>query len=50
MPTGVFYAYVWNSESERKHLKTKLSDFAKLGLVIAVSKPTYQGLKSQNVQ
>ena len=33
-----------------KELKQRLSEFAKLGLVVAVSKPVYANMKSQNVQ
>jgi len=50
MPTGPFFAYCWTSDLESKHLKTKLSDCAKLGLVVAVSRPLYQEMKSQDLR
>lgn len=49
-PPGDFYAYVWTSEAEMKLLKTMLGDFAKLGLVVAVSKPVYATMKAQDVR
>jgi len=40
-PEGDFYAYVWTTEEEMRVLKQHLGDFAKLGLIVAVSKPVY---------
>jgi hypothetical protein len=40
-PDGKFFAYVWTTDAEMKALKARLADFAKVGLVIAVSKPVY---------
>jgi hypothetical protein len=41
IPKGSFYAYVWTTDKEAKYLKTLLAKLAKLGLVVAVSKPIY---------
>jgi len=49
-PKGEYFAYVWSSEGEMKALKNKLGDLAKLGLVVAVSKPVYQTMKTQDIR
>lgn len=49
-PKGDFYAYVWTSQSEMQVLKTKLGELAKVGLVVAVSKPVYNRMKSQDLR
>lgn len=49
-PNGKFYAYVWTSDGESNYLKTILSDLAKHGLIVAVSKPIYREMKGQNLR
>ncbi len=49
-PPGEFYAYVWTSDAESQVLKQKLAELARLGLIVAVSKPVYQNMKQQDRQ
>lgn len=41
---------MWTSDAESKHLKTLLADCAQLGLIVAVSKPVYAEMKSQDLR
>jgi hypothetical protein len=50
IPKGDFYAYVWTADGEAKALKSMLGELAKLGLIVAVSKPVYQNMKSQDIR